>query len=319
MNPLYMRLPEMQDVATTFCQNQRPLGNNVKTVAQGFREFQTQLTTPENESYAAKKHRSSIEACLKERFNLEAFFQSGSFGNGTNIPVHSDVDRFAVIPRENLSNNPRAVLRAVRIALSRRFPTTVGIKIDPPAVVIPFGVLGIETTDIIPAIDAGSHAGHNVYAIPDPANLANWILSSPQAIRSRINEIDSAHDKKLKPLIRSLKVWKYRRKVPIQSIYLELACTTLASESGLLTTSIDIARVLHRMRSNNLSVFHDPYGLGAPIKPTHTSGQVEMALRKVNGGAAQATRAVVAEIENRVKPAFNIWKFFFGSRFPNPE
>lgn len=291
----------------------------MKTVVQGFREFQTQLTTPENESFAAKSHRASIEECLKENFDLESFFQSGSFGNGTNVPIHSDVDRFAVIPRENLPRNSREALQRVRRALIQRFPTTGNIRVRPPAIVIPFGVDGLETTEVIPALNVGGHAGHNVYSIPDPSGSRNWILSAPQALRSYINETDAAQDNKLKPLIRSLKAWKYHRRAPVQSIYLELSCAALARESGLLTTSIDVARVLHRMRNNSLAVAHDPLGLGDPIRATRASGQMEDALRKVTGGANQATRAVVSELECRVKAAFNVWKMFFGPRFPNPE
>ena len=291
----------------------------MKTVAQGFHEFQTQLTTPESESFAAKSHRASIEACLRGKFGLAAFFQSGSFGSGTNVPVHSDVDRFAVIPRESLPRNSRQALYKVRQALVETFRTTKNIRTKPPAIVIPFGVDGLETTEVIPALDAGMHDDQRVYSIPDPGLSGNWILSAPQALRSHINEIDAFHDNKLKPLIRSLKAWKYHRNVQIQSIYLELACAALAREVGLLTTSIDIARVLHRMRNNRLAVAHDPIGLGDPIQPTRTASQMEAALARVTGGANQATRAVVFELECRVKPAFNTWKMFFGSRFPNPE
>ena len=73
------------------------------------------------------------------------------------------------------------------------------------------------------------------------------------------------------------------------------------------------------MRNNRLAVVHDPLGLGEPVRPTRTPGQVEDALGKVTGGANQATRAVVSELECRAKAAFNLWKMFFGPRFPNPE
>lgn len=291
----------------------------MKTVDQGFREFQTQLTTPDNESFAAKNHRASIEACLKERFGLTAFFQSGSFGNGTNVPIHSDVDRFAVIPRENLPRDSKRALRIVRQTLFQRFSTTLRIRMSPPAIIIPFGVDGLETTEVIPAFNAGPYAGQNVYAIPDPGAGTKWILSAPQALRAFINEVDAAQDNKLKPLIRSLKAWKYHRKVQVQSVYLELTCAALARDTGLLTTSIDIAKVLHRMRSNRLAVAHNPLGLGDPIPATRTREQLEEALSKVTGGANVATRAVTSELEWSTKAAFRRWKFFFGARFPNPE
>ena len=86
---------------------------------------------------------------MKENFGLESFFQSGSFGSGTNVPVHSDVDRFAVIPRENLPSDSWAALRKILRVLSQRFSTTKTIRMKPPAIVIPFGFDGLETTEVI--------------------------------------------------------------------------------------------------------------------------------------------------------------------------
>ena len=288
-------------------------------MAQGFREFQTQLTTPKRESTAAQSHRASIEACLKEQFGLEGFFQTGSYGNGTNIPVHSDVDRFAAIPRENLPENSRLALRAVYLVLKRRFRTTARIRISPPAVIVPFGVDGLETTEVIPVNFVTNHAGHKVYRIPNPSGGINWILSSPQALRNHINEIDDIHDNRLKPLIRFLKAWKYHRKAPIHSVYLDLTCAAMAHHIGLSTPSIDIARVLHFMRSMRLTDIHDPLGISNPIQGPRTARLRSEALGKVTGSAKLATLAVTAEIEWRLDPAFKLWGRFFGPRFPNPK
>ena len=52
------------------------------TVEAGFNEFLTELRFSPAENVAAKLHRASIEACLNEAFGLEAFFRTGSLGNG---------------------------------------------------------------------------------------------------------------------------------------------------------------------------------------------------------------------------------------------
>ena len=291
----------------------------MKTVAQGFREFQTQLTTPEHESKAAQSHRASIEACLKKRFGLDGFFQSGSFGNGTNVPKHSDVDRFAVFPRDSVPINAHQALRVVRQTLAQCFTSTQGIRIKPPAVVIPFGIDGLETTEVIPALDAGTSDGHKVYGIPNPSGGPKWILSAPQALRSYINEVDAKQDNQLKPLIRCLKIWKYHVNVPLQSVYLELTCAAVARHIGLLSPSIDIARILHFMRSNSLAGIRDPFGISDPIPAWRTPGQRDEAVRKVSRAAVIASRAVTTEVEWNLKRAFRCWKALLGSRFPDPE
>ncbi len=81
-----------------------------KTVAAGFAEFLRRLTPTTGESEAAKRHRASIEACLKKDFGLLRFFRTGSFGNGTSIRHCSDVDYFASIPAKNLRTTPSPAL-----------------------------------------------------------------------------------------------------------------------------------------------------------------------------------------------------------------
>lgn len=291
----------------------------MKTVSQGFREFETQLTTPDWESAAAQSHRASIEACLREQLGLVGFFQSGSFGNGTNVPLHSDVDRFAVFPEGKLPASAIQALSAVHRAVGRRFPTTLGIRIKPPAVIIPFGTQGLETTEVIPAVEVNVSAGYKVYAIPSPSGGSKWIYSAPKALHAHINEVNDTHGSQLKTLIRFLKWWKYQRKVAIQSIYLELSCAAFARHIGLLSPSIDIARILHFLRSNRLAAIHDPTGVSDKITACTTTSQRGAAFNKIRGGASLATRAVTAELEWRIKPAFNMWKMFFGPNFPNPE
>ena len=88
-----------------------------RTVNQGFTTFLQRLTPTSGESTAAKNHRASIEACLKSNFGMTRFFRTGSFGNGTSISGHSDVDYFAEIPARNLKENSTYALREIRDAL----------------------------------------------------------------------------------------------------------------------------------------------------------------------------------------------------------
>jgi len=91
-----------------------------KTVDEGFRIFHGTLTPTLGESQVAKNHRASIEACLKSNFEMNRFFRTGSFGNGTSIRDYSDVDYFACIPTENLKQNSFTTLQVVRKALIDR-------------------------------------------------------------------------------------------------------------------------------------------------------------------------------------------------------
>src|SRR5882724_8593285 len=121
-----------------------------RTIDEGFRDFLKKLTPTSTESDAAKKHRASIEACLKNNFEITRFFRTGSFGNGTSISGISDVDYFASIPTRHLTRNSGNSLRKLRDALDIRFPET-RVRVDCPAVTVPFGLFGWETTEVVPA------------------------------------------------------------------------------------------------------------------------------------------------------------------------
>lgn len=191
-----------------------------KTVDEGFRNFHGTLTPSREESEGAKSHRVSIAACLESNFEMNRFFRTGSFGNGTSIRGCSDVDYFACIPAENLRPNSTTTLQEVQKALIGRFRST-DISIKTPAVRVCFGAEASESTEIVPArfikIDKG---GNHIYEIPD--RNGGWMRSSPDAHNNYVYEVDKRLDGKVKPLVRLLKAWKYYCDVPIRSFYLEM-------------------------------------------------------------------------------------------------
>jgi hypothetical protein len=129
-----------------------------RTIDQGFRDFLARLTPSGQESSAATSHRASIQACLQNNFGLLRYFRMGSFGNGTSISGHSDVDYLACLPNRVLTLNSASTLVKVRNALDSRFPAA-GVQVRTPAVVIPFGSMKSEQTEVVPADDVGQQQG----------------------------------------------------------------------------------------------------------------------------------------------------------------
>lgn len=213
-----------------------------KTVEEGFRDFLGWLTPTGGDSQAAKSHRASIEACLKSNFEITRFFRTGSFGNGTSICGYSDVDYFASIPTKNLNQNSGTTLREVRDALDTRFPNT-DVHVSTPAVVVPFGTDASESTEVVPADFIKKDENDNlVYEIANGSG--DWMKSSPDAHNAYVTEIDKKLGRKVKPLIRFLKAWKYYCNVPILSFYLELRVAKYASQEASIVYSIDIKNIL---------------------------------------------------------------------------
>lgn len=285
-----------------------------KTVAEGFRVFHSRLTPTKGESEAAKRHRASIEACLKKNFQMRRFFRTGSFGNGTSIRGYSDVDYFARIPGENLKPNSAATLQEVRDVLDARFPNT-GVAVRTPAVLVPFGTDASESTEVVPAdfIEA-DNKGFYIYEIAD--GTGGWMRSSPDAHNAYVRDADQELGRKVKPLVRFLKAWKYIKNVPILSFYLELRATKYASAEQYIIYSIDVKNILSQLWDCQLATMQDPMGISGYIYPCSTEAKKSDALSRLETALKRAEEARAAEDNDNIEDAFYWWNLVFGGSFP---
>lgn len=283
------------------------------TAEQGFRDFLHKLTPTSTETAAAKSHRASIEACLENNFSISRFFRVGSFGNGTSIRGYSDVDYFASIPAENLPQNSDSALYKVWESLDTRFPTsTVGIR--KPAIVVPFGTDGSESTDIVPAKLHSVEKDQLVYKIPD--GEGGWMSSSPEAHNDYVDDVNTKLSNKVKPLIRFIKAWKFFKNVPIYSFYLEMAVAKYAANESVILYSIDVNAILSRLWNNQLSALQDPLGITGYIHPCFSEAKKEEALSKLVTAHVRAENAREAETKGDIKEAFEWWDKLYGGHFP---
>lgn len=285
-----------------------------KSVEDGFKEFHRRLVPSSTESEAARKHRQSIKSCLESNFGMTNFFRSGSFGNGTNVRNYSDVDYFASIPTANLKQDSSKSLTQVADALRYTFWSTSGIRVDAPAVVVPFGSDASETTEIIPADFISGSAGNRVYEIADGSG--GWKRSSPDKHNSYVRSINDDLDGDVKPLIRFLKAWKYYKSVPISSFYLELLTAEYASGENTIVHSIDVQNVFERMSKSQLAAITDPAGISGRISACRTSIQKQDALSKVKTALGRAQNARESERKDNVRSAFDWWDMVFDGKFP---
>ena len=287
-----------------------------RTVAEAFRDFLASLTPSTFESAASTSHRASIEACLKSNYTLNRLFRTGSYGNGTSISGYSDVDYFASLGRDDLSASSTYTLTRVRDVLEKRFPNT-GVRVNCPAVRVPFGIVASETTEIVPAdcVELAGNQKYLVYDIPDCEG--GWMRSSPDAHNDYVRWIDNKLTGKVKPLIRFIKAWKYVRQVPISSFYLELRVAKYAHEETGILYEHDISRVFNVLYNNNLANMQDPMGISGYIHPCKTEAMLEDALSKVLSASVRADKALEAFKKDTIKDAFYWWDLLYDGRFPS--
>jgi hypothetical protein len=284
-----------------------------RTVDEGFRDFLTKLTASETETESAKSHRKSIETRLGQAFGLYRLFRIGSFGNGTSISGHSDVDYLASLKEKFYGSSSTYSLSKVRDSLDDRFPRT-GVRVSCPAVHVPFGTSKSEAHEIVPGDVAETSGDFTVYRIADCAG--EWMKASPEAHIHYVNEVHKRLSSKVKPLIRFIKAWKYFRDVPISSFYLEMRVAKYSSTESAIIYYIDIQRILKQLWDSQLAAIQDPMGVSGYILACKTEAMRKDALSKLETALARATKAREAVKAENTSDAFDSWRRLYNYEFP---
>ena len=283
-----------------------------RTVDEAFEILIDWLKPSETETTNAASHRTSIEACLKNKFDLTSMFRSGSFGHGTSVRGYSDVDYFANIPSKKLWNSSSYSLQQVKNALQERFPSTL-ITVRSPVIIIPFGSTGGERHEIAPAWPNGTKNGWSVYSIPDRSD--GWMDASPNAHNAWVNSINDRHGKKVKQLIRLIKYWNIMSSGGVRSFYLELRTAEFANSESSILYRYDVRSVFATLINKGLAGMQDPQGISGLVQPC-TEAVKPTALSKLNTAYMRADKALEAENAGRVSEAFGWWDKVFNGKFP---
>jgi hypothetical protein len=242
---------------------------------------------------------------------MRRFFRSGSFGFGTSVSNYSDVDYFAVVPPDRLNSNSAITLQTFHAVLARRFPLT-NVRVDAPAIVVPFGSERSERHEIIPAWHISAPRGFDLFGIPN--RTGGWMHSSPDASGAAIDWHNRRLNERAKGLIRLLKAWKYYNDVPIRSFYLELRATAYLASQFLILYRIDIEHALNRLYLTNLTDITDPTtGDSVAACEPHELMRAWTALNSATSLAAQAN---LQQQHGRNSEAFAAWDKFYNGHFP---
>ena len=204
------------------------------------------------------RYRKRLYEALDLRFGLLAFFQSGSFSNGTGISMRSDVDYIARLPMDTQPSSSTTALRTVRDFLSGELHEATSVTISRPTVSVDFS--GVVTAyEIVPSYLHSGDDDDTVLSIPGPDGT--WIQSAPKAHLKYVTDANKLHNGGVKELARLLKSWKYEHDVPVSSFYLEMR----AAQHGHTNTSIwhltSLRNVLKAILDGDVRDMNDPLQL----------------------------------------------------------
>ena len=228
---------------------------------------------------AARAHRAAIEARLKSDVGIFGMFEIGSLRHGTGVSQYSDAD-YLVSMHGIRPASQWTTLNKVKASLQQRFPSTT-ITVRQPAVVCSFSDGPVE---VVPGYYADSG-----YWIPDPTG--SWMKTYPSEHNEYVNGVNNRLSGGAKALARQLKIWKYRRAVPVSSCYLEMRAARYLADEQTYSPLIDLKRALLTLQSAELRALNDPTGLGSRFTATSSDSTRRDALSKLDTAVGRVVKA----------------------------
>lgn len=251
------------------------------TTAAGWLSELNNYYTPTSTQFdGARSHRASIESRLDRDLGVSEMFEIGSLRHGTGVYKYSDAD-YLVSLKGFRPESSLTMLSKVKESLQGRFlSTTIGVR--RPAVVCQFGDGIVEVVPAYPSTGTG-------YWIADPTG--GWMLTHPKDHNTWVNSVNNKHDGAPKKLARQLKVWKYRRNVPVSSCYLEMRAAKHMDGESSYNSTWDLHAVLKKLYENSLAAMNDPTGLGSRFTAYSSEASRTDALSKLSTAVSRAARA----------------------------
>lgn len=271
------------------------------TTAQYLKDLTDFYTPPKEQFDGARRHKSTIRTRLDQYLGIFDFFETGSLQHGTGVRWYSDADYMAVL-KGIQPNSENTALNKVKDQLKLRYPQ-VNVVIRKPAVVVQFADGIVEVT---PAFPLSTGEGYN---IPDP--LGGWMKSHPKHHNAYVSTCNQDHNGAAKKLARQVKIWKYKRSVPVSSCYLEMRAARFVSLESNYVPVITLHKFLKHLSDIDFASLNDPTGMGSRFNATSSSTKHEDARSKLLRAVGRAQKARSLAEDQKSAAAIDQLKLLF--------
>jgi hypothetical protein len=250
------------------------------TARQWLADLTSEYTPTSSQFDGARSHRAAIEVRLDTYLGVHEMFEIGSLRYGTGVWLYSDAD-YLVSLKGVRPDSPWTMLNKVKEQLQNRFPSTT-VTTRRPAVVCKFSDGDVEVVPGYPATGGG-------YWIANPAD--GWMLTHPKDHNKYVTDVNTKHGGAVKKLARQVKVWKYKRNVPVSSCYLEMRTAKHMDGESSYSPLWDLYLTLKKMRDADLAAMNDPTGLGSRFGSCSSEANRLDAMSKLNTAVSRALKA----------------------------
>lgn len=269
------------------------------TARQWLDDLTSQYTPSSSQFDGARSHRAAIEVRLDTYLGVHEMFEIGSLRHGTGVWLYSDAD-YLVSLKGIRPDSPWTMLNKVKEQLQARFPSTT-VVVRRPAVVCKFSDGDVE---VVPGYPASSG-----YWIANPAD--GWMLTHPKDHNKYVTDVNTKHNGAVKKLARQVKVWKYKRNVPVSSCYLEMRTAKHMDGEASYSPLWDLYLSLKKMHDAELASMNDPTGLGSRFGACSSESTRQDAISKLGTAVIRARKAKDYDNEGNSEKAIEQLKLLF--------
>jgi hypothetical protein len=258
--------------------------------------------------------RAEMESALDDSVWRDGFTnESGSFRHGTSVRAHSDVDYLVWTTRPH-PTLPSTQLSALKSHLYINMYSAAAAAVRSPTVRIEFA--SAPYFELVPAWWSHDVGGDEVFYIPGPND--EWVKSIPKAHNRYVSEINDAHRKKVKQLIRLFKAWKYHVGAPVSSFYLEIRTARHAAAESSIVYLLDLRNVMSKIINEGVRDLNDPLHIVGRI-PGCASDAKRLTTKRLLGSAVAALDRAWNAYRDNNKPGYWLaMTELFGRDFPWP-
>jgi hypothetical protein len=194
-------------------------------IEEAFRKFRSRLELNAKEQDSVSARHNEMREVLRESFDVENDFLTGSYRRYTKTKPLQDVDFLCVLgekERFRRKEHPSKLLNAFADVLGNEYGTAAVTKHD-RSVEVDFGVVAdaedntdyrVISMEAVPAFALGKN-----YEIPDgPHN--EWIKTNPKIHEEKALEAQNNYDGEWKGIVRMLKYWNNHNGKLVQPSFL---------------------------------------------------------------------------------------------------
>lgn len=290
------------------------------SVQEAFDKFRQKLELTQSESDDAIRRQKEVRECIRESFDVERDFLTGSYARHTKTKPLKDIDIFFVLGSKESHRRDKApglTLDAFETCLVKEYGRD-SVERGRRCVTVEFDKKNqtqdpdgkILSVDTIPAFDTGEH-----YEIPD-GTIGKWIESDPEIHAEQATAKNKELDGKWKPLVKMIKRWNREAGKPIKPAFLIEVMAQGLIDPPFSTYQDELINFFSAAQQGIEQDWPDPAGLGPPVSDQMDATKRSAAKLKLREAEKIADRAMRAEKLGNTSEALSLWRQLFGSYFP---